>query len=384
MSPSPPDLPWHPIPASESTCKVYLIQAGGLYIPYDMTLLPGPDQPNDSIKSNPSSTERKTFYAPDYVFLIEHSTTGNKYIFDLGMRKDLENLPPLLVETILPNFKCEPESPADILTKYGSPDQQPANIKAVIFSHMHFDHVGDGAQAGFHNAQLWLGPTTCTYARPGYPISPRAPTLSATLPADGSRHIIEAHIPDATLLAAGDARAGKVTQGVQQGLYRGIDLQTRAWKGVGAFERGYDCFGDGSAYVIDASGHSAGHQMMLVRTSPGSLLASSTHDQHVHPPSFILLAGDAFHHPVLLNDPRRTARPPYAGESMHAEPEVAVQTMWRARKMAEREEVWVVAAHDFSVGEAIEKGVKVITGLREIGLWREKGWKRVLEEQVQV
>jgi glyoxylase-like metal-dependent hydrolase (beta-lactamase superfamily II) len=202
------------------------MQAGGLYIPNDMTLLPGPNQPNDSVKSDAGSAESKSFYAPDYVFLIEHTATGNKYIFDLGMRKDLENLPPLLKENVLPQFKCEPQSPADILKEHATPNQQPEKIKAVIFSHMHFDHVGDGAQAGFASAEMWIGPTCCTYARPGYPIEPRAPTLSDTLPADGSRKIVEAYIPDDMLKEANDARVGKVTQGMVKGLYAGC---TRAF-----------------------------------------------------------------------------------------------------------------------------------------------------------
>lgn len=344
------------------------MQAGGLYIPEDMTLLPGPDKPNDSVKPD-LSNKSGSFYAPDYVFLIEHTATGNKYIFDLGMRKDLENLPPLIKENVLPQFKCEPQSPADILKKHGSPNQQPENVKAVVFSHMHFDHVGDGAQAGFDKAQMWIGPTCCTYARPGYPIEPRAPTLTDTLPTDGSRKIIEAYVPDDLLKAAGDKRVGKVTEGLRKGLYNGTDLKKPDWIGLGAFDRAFDVFEDGSAYLIDAPGHSAGHQMMLIRTT-----STSSSDS-----TFVLLAGDCFHHPEILQDPQRTARPPYSKESMHSDPETAIETIWRTRKFAERDDVWVVAAHDFSVGDGLERGVKVIEGLVDISGWRRKGWKKGLE-----
>lgn len=368
-----PDPQWHPIPSSMATCKVYLIQAGGLYIPENMTLLPGPDRPNDSVDSGSKDTKPKTFYAPDYVFLIEHTATGDKYIFDLGMRKDLENLPPLLVEDVLPNFKCEPQSPADILKKHGSTDQQPENIKAVIFSHMHFDHVGDGAQAGFHDAQMWIGPTCCTYARPGYPVDPRAPTLTDTLPTDGNRKIVESYIPD-DMLPANDKRRGKVMEAMEKGLYNGTDLKKPDWIKLGAFDRGYDCFGDGSAYIIDAPGHSAGHQMMLIRTTAPSTTPSPSEDNS----TFVLLAGDAFHHPHLLRDPQRTARPPYSKESMHSEPDVAIETIWRARKFAGREECWVLGAHDFSAGGGIQSG-KEIEGLVDVSAWREKGWKNELE-----
>ncbi|KAH7394075.1 hypothetical protein DE146DRAFT_660673 [Phaeosphaeria sp. MPI-PUGE-AT-0046c] len=372
MSSSRPDLPWYPIPTSTATCRVYIMQAGGLYIPTNLTLLPGPNQPNESTKRDAATQDEKTFYAPDYVFLIEHTATSKKYIFDLGMRKDLENLPPLLVEKILPQFKCEPESPADILNKYGAPEQQPENIKAVIFSHMHFDHVGDGAQAGFADAEMWIGPTSCTYARPGYPIAPRAATLSETLPVDGSRKIVEAYIPDDMLEAAGDPRAGKVMDGMRKGLYAGIDLKKPEWIGLGSFERAYDVFGDGAAYIIDAPGHSAGHQIMLIRTTSKAEGEST----------FVLLGGDCYHHPVLLRDPRRTARPPYSKECMHAEPDVAIETIWRTRKMAERGEVWVVGAHDFSAGEGIEKGKKVLEGLVEINGWKVKGWKNDLGVEI--
>jgi glyoxylase-like metal-dependent hydrolase (beta-lactamase superfamily II) len=352
------------------------MQAGGLYIPNDMTFLPGPNQPNDSVKST-SNTDTKTFYAPDYVFLIEHTSTGNKYIFDLGIRKDLENLPPLLKETVLPNFKCEPQSPADILTQHGNASQQPANIKAVIFSHMHFDHVGDGAQAGLHDAELWIGPTSCTYARPGYPVDPRAPTLSDTLPVDGSRKIIEAYIPDDMLRDAGDKRAGKVNEGMAKGKYAGVDLKKPEWMGLGAFDRAYDVWGDGSAWLVDAPGHSSGHWGMLIRTTPSS---SEKQDDGGDGSTFIFLAGDAFHHHIMLQDPRRTARPPYSKQSMHAEPDVAIESIWRMRKFAERGDVWVVGAHDFSVGEGIESGKKVLDGLVEMNEWREKGWKKKLDD----
>ncbi|KAF1946755.1 hypothetical protein EJ02DRAFT_450475 [Clathrospora elynae] len=367
MTESSPKLPWHPIPSSGgSTCKVHLMQAGGLYIPTDMTFLPGPDTPNDSVNpAGATNSSKKSFYGPDYVFLIEHTASGNKYIFDLGMRKDLENLPPLIVENVLPQFKCEPKSPANILQEHGSPEQKPEKIKAVIFSHVHFDHVGDGAQAGFGKAEMWVGPTCCTYARPGYPVDPKAPTLSETLPVDGSRRIFESYISDDVLNEAGDKRSGQVMEGMVKGKYAAIDLRKPEWIGLGAFDRAYDVFNDGSAYLIDAPGHSSGHQMMLLRVTSGSPTDT-----------FVLLAGDGFHHPDILKEPRLTARPPYSKSGMHADAEVAIDTIYRTREFAEKKNMWVLAAHDFSVGEGIQPGAKEIEGLVEINGWFEKGWKK--------
>ncbi|OAL46014.1 hypothetical protein IQ07DRAFT_590796 [Pyrenochaeta sp. DS3sAY3a] len=333
-----------------------------------MVLLPDSDTPNDSAESETAfNTDFHSYFAPDYVFLVEHAATGNMYMFDLGIRKDLKNLPPLLKETVLPKFKCEPMSPADILKKHGSAAQQPEHVKAVIFSHMHFDHVGDGAKAGFGNAELWVGPTCCTYARPGYPVEQKAPTLSETLPNDFSRKIVETFVTDEQLEKAGDKRVGLVEQGEAEGKYRAVDLIRPDWIALGSFDRGYDVFGDGAAYLIDAPGHSAGHQMMLLRTK-----AASAGD------TFVLLAGDAFHHPELLGNPQRVARPPFSKSGMHSDPDVAIDTIWRLRAFAGQNNVWVVAAHDFSVGENIEAGKRVIDGLVQINDWKERGWKNHL------
>jgi hypothetical protein len=131
--------------------------------------------------------------------------------------------------------------------------------------------------------------------------------------------------------------------------------------------------------------------MLLVRTTPSSSSTSSSDEkvggEEKDKATFILLAGDSFHHPIMLNNPLRTARPPYSKSSMHAEPELAIQTMWRVRKTAEREDCWVVGAHDFSVGEGIlgkkgEGGKEILEGVMDISGWRERGWKRVLEEHV--
>lgn len=363
-----PKLPWHAIPNAGATCIVHLVQAGGLHIPLDMALLPGPDKPTDSDGSHEKDAETRaaSFYAPDYVFHIEHTATGNTYIFDLGMRKDLENLPPLLVDNVLPQFKCEPKSPADILRQHGTSSQQPEKVKAVIFSHMHFDHVGDGAKTGFGDAEMMVGPTTCTYARPGYPVDSKAPTLSETLPMDGSRKIIESYVPDDVLRGAEDKRAGQVMQGMLKGKYNAIDLKKPDWIGLGSFDRAYDVFGDGSAYLIDAPGHSAGHQMMLIRTTAGT-----SEDE-----TFTLLAGDCFHHPEILKEPRRTARPPYSKSGMHSDPEQAIDTIWRTKAFAEKKNIWVIAAHDSSIGESIAPGKKEIEGLVRLNDWAKEGWKK--------
>jgi hypothetical protein len=69
------------------------------------------------------------------------------------------------------------------------------------------------------------------------------------------------------------------------------------------------------------------------------------------------------------------ARSPYARAGIHTDPEQALDTIFRTREFAQRDEVWVLAAHDFSVGESIQPGVRVIEGLVEVNGWKKKGWK---------
>jgi hypothetical protein len=63
---------------------------------------------------------------------------------------------------------------------------------------------------------------------------------------------------------------------------------------------------------------------------------------------------------------------------MHSDPEVAIESLFRTREFADKDNIWVVGAHDFSVGEGIKPGVKEIEGLVEINPWYENGWKKTL------
>lgn len=344
---------------------MYLMQAGGLFLPYDLVLLPEPNKPNSSLDENSSGKEKEMFFVPDFVFLIEHLSTGNKYIFDLGMRLDLQNSTPAVVQNVLPNFKSDPVSPVDILKQYGTAEQQPSSVKAVIFSHLHFDHIGDFGKDSFSKAELWVGPTSCTLARPGYPTDEKGPVFSDDLPGDGSRKIVEFELPSSLL---NHKRNMTFQEALKKGNYNGIDLRkpTGGWIGLGAFEAAVDLFDDGSVYLIDAPGHTAGHQMLMLRVKINSNGA---------PDDFIILAGDCYHHPAMLANPLLTARPPFSKSCMHSDSEAAIDTMFRTKRCAEEEYIWSVGAHDFSVKNAVSPNTDTVEGLVLLTDWREKGWK---------
>ena len=341
------------------------MQAGGLALPKDLVLLPGPNMSHSSLDNDSTESERETFYVPDFVFLIEHTATGNKYIFDLGMRKDLENSPPAVVKNTLPNFRCDPESPVDILKEYGTPEQQPSAVKAVIFSHLHFDHIGDFGKEGFSKAEIWIGPSACTSARPGYPVDEKGTVFSDDLPNDGSKKIVEFELPSSLL---DYKRKVVIENAVKNGNYTGIKLHKPlgGWFGLGAFDAAFDLFNDGSVYIIDAPGHTAGHQMLLVRVKISSIGEKD---------DFVLLAGDCYHHPAMLADPLLTARPPFSKSSMHGDPEVSVNTMFRTKRCVEEENIWAVGAHDFTINQAVSPHSNTVKGMVLLTDWRENGWK---------
>jgi glyoxylase-like metal-dependent hydrolase (beta-lactamase superfamily II) len=342
------------------------MQAGGLDLPTDLVLLPGPNKPNSSLDDEPKDREREMFFVPDFIFLIGHPATGNKYVFDLGMRKDQENSPPAVVKTQLQNFNSFPESPVDILKEHGTAEQQPSTVKVVIFSHLHFDHIGDVGKAGFSEAEMWIGPSTCTSARPGYPADEQSMVFSADLPKDGSKKIVEFELPSSLF---NEKRKTGIKDALEKGSYEGIELHKPAggWFGLGAFEAAFDLFNDRSAYLIDAPGHLTGHQMLLVRVKISSIGVLD---------DFVLLAGDCYHHPAMLGNPLLTARPPFSKSSMHSDTETAINTMFRTKRCAEEEYIWVVAAHDFSINDAVSPKTDAVEGLVLLTDWREKGWKR--------
>jgi glyoxylase-like metal-dependent hydrolase (beta-lactamase superfamily II) len=341
-----------------------MIQAGGLDIPKDLTILPGPNKPNFPPDESSEGHEREYFSVPDFVFLIEHLATGKKFLFDLGMRKDLENSTPKTIKTILPVFKSTPKSVVDILEQHGSPEQQPSEIKAIIFSHLHFDHFGDFGQTGLRKAELWVGPTSCTLARPGYPIDPEAMLFSSDLPTDGSRKIVEFELSQKSL---GEKRWQAFQEAINKGYYQGVELRkpTNGWIALGAFESALDLFEDGSVYLIDTPGHTAGHQMLLVRVKINPAAADD----------FVLLTGDCYHHPVLLADPWLVARPPFSKFSMHRDPDIAINTIFRARRCAKEDNIWALGAHDFSIKTAISPDTDSVEGLVLLNDWRQAGWK---------
>ena len=227
------------IPTGASTKVSIINTTGALEVPLGAFM--SPVQPGHEILKGPA-----------FSFLIEHSS-GRKLLFDLGCRKDWQNLPPKVLAIVTqPNWKIEVEkSVADILQENGV-DAAGGAIEGIIWSHWHYDHIGDPSTFP-KSTDLYVGPGTKEAFLPAYPANPESILLESDF--------------------AG--REVKVA-----------DFQSKPLK-IGKYPA-IDFFGDGSFYLLDAPGHAIGHICGLARTTSAS--EGDTED------TFIFMGADTAHH----------------------------------------------------------------------------------------
>ncbi|KAJ3535029.1 hypothetical protein NM208_g7305 [Fusarium decemcellulare] len=287
-----------------------------------------------------------------YAFLItRRDKHGERHVlFDLGIRKDWENLVPDMVESLKKwgtTVKVD-KAVVDILRDGGTDLNK---IDAIIWSHLHWDHTGNLASFP-SSAALVVGPGINSRFMPGWP------TVSD---ADFRETDVE----------------GREIIGLEEASFS-ID--------IGGLN-GYDYFGDGSFYLLNAPGHSTGHLNALARTSND-------------PPTFVFMAADSVHLagefrpsedlplPDLVDVPGIDPRPcsyerllaihprgsrtlPYLGlapcfpESL----EDAERTIKSIERLDADERVLVVFSHDVSMYKTLEYYPATADG------WKDKGWK---------
>lgn len=190
---------------------------------------------------------------PAYSFLIEHPS-GRKLLYDLGTRKDWQNLPPFVLGLFKQHdltIKVE-KNVAEILQDNGVRVADGA-IEALIWSHWHYDHIGDPSTFPSSTA-LIVGPGFKSTFLPGYPTGKESAILQSDYEARELRELE---------FEPSQARIG------------GLEC--------------FDYFGDGSFYVLNAPGHAVGHLCGLARVTLGG---SHNSDKD----TFIFMGGDACHH----------------------------------------------------------------------------------------
>ncbi|KAJ7647116.1 beta-lactamase-like protein [Roridomyces roridus] len=218
------------IPASQATVTVQAFHVGQVTLvnlthAFILPALPG----------------RETVQFPMFAFLVEHQGSQSRMMFDLGMRKDPLNLAPSISSGFAAGM-FQLQETNDITEQLEDGGIKLETIETVIWSHSHFDHIGDMSK--FPNStNLVIGPGTVTST---FPQNPNASLQASDF---AGRHITEL-----------DFTSSKLT-----------------FSGLQAI----DFFEDGSFYLLNTPGHVSGHISALARVTPTT---------------FVSLGGDTFHH----------------------------------------------------------------------------------------
>ncbi|KAJ5363635.1 N-acyl homoserine lactonase AttM [Penicillium cataractarum] len=230
------------LPLSRSTVTVRIIDTTSRII-----------VPNDFTESTIKGAE--FLDCPAFSFLIEHPS-GRRLLFDLGLRPDYQNLPPIIQKYFSENdAKVSVEKGVSQLLAEDGVD--PSSIEGIIWSHWHYDHVGDPSTFP-SNTALIVGPGFRETFVPGYPSNPGSPILESDYTGRELKEVDFANDENRTTV----------------GNFNAIDY-----------------FGDRSFYILDAPGHTIGHLCALARTT-------------ADPESFILMGADACHHSAEMRPSR--------------------------------------------------------------------------------
>lgn len=192
--------------------------------------------------------------APSFSILIHHPLQNRSLIFDLGIRKDWWNYAPSLTTRFKEGgYHIQVEKGVrEILDEEPSRVVDTSKIEAVVWSHWHFDHVGDPSTFDPTTA-LIVGPGFKAKLLPGYPANPASSILEADY---AGRELRELDFADSNIT-------------------------------IGRFAA-LDYFGDGSFYLLDAPGHAVGHICGFARVKTAATDGEED--------SFVFLGGDAAHH----------------------------------------------------------------------------------------
>lgn len=237
---------------------------------------------------------------PVLSYVLRHTRTHDIFLFDLGIRPDLQNYSAGAREgtTRMGMTLRGVDIPAAL--ERGGVSR--ADIKYIALSHIHFDHTGD--PTAFPNATYVLG--------------------------GGARKLIEEQGPDfhGTLYS------------IDVPLERTTFLHTtegQKWTPLGPFPRAVDFFGDGSLYVVDAPGHIPGHINIMARTSADG--------------GWVFLAGDSAHDWRLLTGEAGIGYHRVFG-CIHEDPAKAQEGIERVKALKDAPRVRVLLAHDRPFVEA--------------------------------
>ncbi|ERT00707.1 uncharacterized protein SPSK_07614 [Sporothrix schenckii 1099-18] len=309
-------------------------------------------------------------------FLVE-SSRGEKALFDLGVPPDLSRFSPAVVAKLKASGwdVTAEKNVADILAENGV---DPSEIKSIIWSHWHWDHIGDPTTFP-SSTELVVGPGFKAAFGAGYPTIADSPVQEK----DWTGRTLREIVFDAETAHAAQS-ASTATQ-------------------AGAF-RAHDFFGDGSFFLLDTPGHAVGHLGALARTSTA-------------PDTFVFMGGDLCHHagelrpsPHLplpsasrltsllpdavranarlsacpgsdldacfasLNSRRgRRADEPFFDPAMGLDVAAAIETIRQAQAADAQDDVFFIFAHDMTVQGIVDEFPATLND------WKAKGWREAAQ-----
>lgn len=232
---SPPPLD---VPASSSTCELWAVDTT-CDIHCTASLLLDPVNPG-----------HEQLNLPTFAFYIRNKKSDKSILFDNGARKDWWNTPPATCAGIAGKGAAGLIVKEDVYDVLAAGGVNPDTLQAVVWSHWHWDHVGN-IQRFPKSTDVVVGPGFKETFLPGYPTKEDGIFHDADFE---GRNIHEVHFDE----GAGALRIGRF--------------------------RAFDYFGDGSFYILHTPGHTAAHLSALVRTTPDT---------------FVFLGGDISHFPGM-------------------------------------------------------------------------------------
>lgn len=262
----------------------------------------------DAALTVPSMSFLITHPGPSAPYLIKNRNSSEKQmriLFDLGLRANKDAYMPeqqAHLDSRTP-FKLGPS----IASALSAGRLTHADIDAVIFSHVHYDHHGDPAD--FPDSSFVVGHGALDVLKHG---------LGGIA---SHQHFDPDLLPTSRTLELPPANTSP------------------PWRPLGPFPDALDLFGDASAFLIDAPGHLPGHVNLLCRLGPAR---------------WVYLAGDAAHDVRLLTGEKRIGTwRTAAGQTIciHVDRAAAEESIKRIARLREDErasgvDVEVVIAHD--------------------------------------
>ncbi|KAI9148110.1 beta-lactamase-like protein [Paramyrothecium foliicola] len=297
---------------------------------------------------HPRVTGLYTLNVCSYAFLISH---GSRHVlFDLGISKDWENLVPSTVARLKDNgTRIEVARELTDTLRDGGVD--PESIETAIWSHLHWDHIGNLASFP-SSTELLVGPGIKERFMPGWPA------------------VSDAKFREADV-------AGRRVTGIEA---ESFNLEISGLKC-------HDYFGDGSFYLAHAPGHALGHLNALARTSTNAdtfifLGADGAHSGGELRPNEILPLPDIVDVPgitprpcpaeaLLKFHPKKSRTLPYLGlhPDFSEDLQDAEDTIQSIQKFDADDRVLVLLAHDVSMYKILEYFPIFANE------WKDKGWK---------